>query len=182
MNFKTLSSEYLSNHPYFTARKDAYETPTGKVVYPYFVIEIPESACAVAITAENQIILIEQYRYPVNCECIELPGGFIDGDELPGKAIARELAEETGYSFTEIHSLGKIYSNPGVLDKPTNLFLATGGQKTAEQSLDPNEEIKIYLKSIDEVKRMLYNGEFMQSLHEVCIRRAFDYLERSKTV
>ena len=177
MEFKTLSSEYINKHPYFTAKRDSYQTPTGKIVEPYFVVEIPDSACAVAITDDDKIVLIEQFRYPINEECIELPGGFTDKNEAPEKAVARELTEETGYSFRKFYSLGSIYSNPGVLTNPTHLFLATGGVKTGGQSLDDNEEIKIILKPLGEVRKMLGNFTFKQSLHEVCLHRAFAFLD-----
>ena len=182
MNFKTLSKEYLSNHKYFTARKDSYETPFGKIVDPYFVVEMPDSAVAVAITADNKIILIKQYRHPINEMSVELPGGFIDDKEQIESAIARELKEETGYTFSQIHYLGKTYSNPGVLNNATEMFLATGGTKTGEQSLDANEEIIILLKSIEEVKTMMEKREFKQSLHELCLYRAFDYLESDNSL
>ena len=145
--FKKLSSEYINKHQYFTARKDSYETPSGKIVNPYFVVEMPSSACAVAITANDEILLVKQFRYPINQICIELPGGFIDEAEPKEKAIARELLEETGYSFTETIFLGETYGNPGVLTNATYLFLCKGGVKIAQQSLDDNEEIEILLKS-----------------------------------
>ena len=64
--------------------------------HPYF----PTSVAAMAITEDNQVILIKQYRYPLNEILIEVPGGFIDAGEEPLKAVERELLEETGYSFT----------------------------------------------------------------------------------
>ena len=175
MKVKKLSSEYISDHKYFTARKDAYETPTGKIVSPYFVVEMPASACAVAVTTDNEILLVEQYRYPIDRECLELPGGFIDENEAPENAIVRELAEETGYSFEQVYYLGTTYANPGVLNNTTHLFLATGGKKTGEQSLDPNEEIRIHIKPVAEVKQMVKSGKIKQSMHEACIRRAFEH-------
>jgi ADP-ribose pyrophosphatase len=178
MSFKTLSKEYLSKHVYFTARKDSYETDTGKIVDPYFVVEMPDCALAMAFTAEEEIIFIEQYRHPIGQLSIELSGGFIDDNEPKEIAVARELLEETGYSFTEIIYLGKTYSNPGVLTNVTHLFLAKGGIKIAQQSLDDNEEIKILLKSVEEVKGMMANNEIRQSMHELCLYKGFEYMNK----
>ena len=123
MPFTILTKEYISNHQYFTARKDSYKTPTGKIVNPYFVVELPECVLAIAITKEKKVLLIEQYRHGIQQQSIEFPGGFIDDGETPETAIVRELQEETGYTFTDFHYLGKTYSNPGVLSNATHFFL-----------------------------------------------------------
>ena len=178
MLFKTLSKKYINSHPYFTARQDAYETPTGKIVDPYFVVELPECVLALAITKENEVLLIEQYRHAIQEQSIEFPGGFIDKNETPETAINRELREETGYSFSAFQYLGKTYSNPGVLTNATHLFVATGGEKTAEQSLDANEEITVILKPLEEVKKMVQTYQFKQSMHELCFYRATEFLNK----
>lgn len=178
MSFRTLNSQYISNHQYFTARKDKYETPDGKIVDPYFVVELPVSVCAMAITADNEVLLVEQYRHPLGEQLVELPGGFIDSGETPADAIARELLEETGYSFDAFHQLGKTAANPGVLSNYTYLFLATGGIKTADQSLDANEEIVIHKKPLEEVKQLLYQNKIVQSMHALCMFYAIRMLEQ----
>ena len=62
MSVKTISSEYISRHQYFTARKDSYQTDTGKIVDPYFVVELPMAAGVMAITENNEVVLVKQYR------------------------------------------------------------------------------------------------------------------------
>ena len=178
-SFKTFSTEYINRHQYFTARKDGYETPDGKIVDPYFVVELPVSVCAMAITQENEVILVEQYRHPIGQKILELPGGFIDEGENPQQAVARELLEETGYSFDQFHYLGQTAANPGVLNNFTHLFLATGGVKTAEQSLDANEEITIHFKALGEIKQLLADNAIVQSMHALCMFYAFRLLEES---
>lgn len=178
MSHKTLSTEYISKHRYFTARNDSYQTPAGKIVEPYFVVELPTSVAAMAVSEEGDVILIRQYRYPVNEVLIEIPGGFIDADELPQQAIERELLEETGYTFSSFHYLGVTVANPGVLNNYTHMFVALGGRKTAKQSLDENEEIEILLKPLQDVRTMLLHNEIKQSMHALCMFHAFDFLEK----
>ncbi len=180
MSSKTLSTEYISKHQYFSARKDSYQTAKGKIVEPYFVVELPTSACAVAITEENEMILIKQFRYPLNEILVEIPGGFIDAGEHPMQSIQRELLEETGYSFSSVHYLGLTAANPGLLNNMTYMFLALGGKKTASQSLDENEEIEILLKPINEVRSMLFHNEIKQSMHALCMFYAFEFMAANK--
>lgn len=178
MKAEILHSEYINRHPYFTARKDAYKLPSGKIVDPYYVVELPVSVAAMAITENNEVILVEQYRHPIGETIIEIPGGFIDEGEEPLDAVKRELFEETGYEFTEFVFLGKTSANPGVLDNFTYLYVAMGGKKTSVQKLDHNEEIDIKLKSIEEVRNMLMNGEIKQSMHALCLFYAFLHLDK----
>ena len=180
MHWKKISSEYLSQHTYFTARKDVCKMPNGTIVDPYFVVELPESVCAMALTENNEVILIKQYRHPIEISILELPGGFVDKDETPETAIARELEEETGYRFSKVHYLGRTAANPGVLNNYTTLYLATGGKKTAGQKLDYNEEIEIKLFPLEEVRAMLMKNEIIQALHSTCMFYGFGKLEELK--
>ncbi len=154
--------------------------PDGKIVDAYYVVELPVSVCALAITADNSVIMARQYRHPIGEVIVEIPGGFIDEGEAPPEAIARELHEETGYTFSSISYVGKVAANPGVLDNYTYLYLAEGGVKTSEQSLDDNEDIETLLVPLEEVKRMLANNEFVQALHVSCLYYALNKLDGEK--
>lgn len=177
MNWKTLSSTYISKHIYFTARQDRCERPDGIIVDPYFVVELPTSVCALPLTENNEVVLVRQYRHPIGQAILELPGGFVDEGEDLEKAMARELLEETGYAFNEIEYLGKVAGNPGVLTGFTCLYLARGGKKMAAQQLDHNEDIEIVTVSLNELKRMIRDNEIVQSLHVSCIYYAFAKLD-----
>lgn len=180
MNWKKLSSKYLSKHIYFTAREDRCEMPDGQIVDPYFVVELPASVCAVALTENGEVILVRQYRHPVEETMLELPGGFVDAGETDEIAIARELQEETGYAFSAIKYLGSVAANPGILSNYTALFLATGGKKVAVQKLDTNEEIEINFVPLAEARELLLKNEIKQALHTACLFYAFNELDSWK--
>jgi 8-oxo-dGTP pyrophosphatase MutT (NUDIX family) len=132
-------------------------------------VELPTTACAVPITEDGKVLMVKQYRHPVEEVLLELPGGFIDNNELPEVAMARELMEETGYRFSSVEQVGKVAANPGVLNNFTSLFLARGGKKAGEQALDHNEDIEIVTISLVELKRLFLENKIVQSLHANCI-------------
>jgi len=181
LKWKTLSSEYLFDDLWFKVRKDICETPGGKIINPYYVYEFPEWATAFALTQDNKVIMVRQYRHPVGEVCLELPGGCVDDiDKDFQTAIARELLEETGYSFSSYESLGKISPNPSTNTNWMHIFLAKGGKKVAEQKLDYNEEIIVELYSIDEVKKLVRENKIIQAMHVTCILYALEKLNELK--
>jgi ADP-ribose pyrophosphatase len=131
----------------------------------------------VALTADGKVILERQYRHALGQTHYEIPGGCVDKTDATFQhAIARELLEETGYRFSQYEYLGKISSNPSTNSNWMHMFLATGGQLVAEQELDPNEEIEIFLFTLEEVKKMLKENQLVQSMHVTALFYALQRL------
>jgi len=177
LDWTLVSSEYLFRDSWLTARKDTCRKPDGTLVTPYYVMEYPDWACAVALTEDKQVVLVRQYRHAIGRSIMELPGGVIDKtDASPLEGVRRELMEETGYAFRNIEPLGVISANPSTNNNLMHLFLATGGVKVGEQHLDENEDIEVHLVSIPQLKEMLRRNEILQSLHVTCILYALEKL------
>src|SRR5690606_29252823 len=81
VNWKTLSSTYLFRAPWFTVRKDVCETPSGKIVDPYYVYEFPVWVTALALTREDQCVMVRQYRHGLGQTILEIPGGCVDPED-----------------------------------------------------------------------------------------------------
>ena len=166
LKWKIVKSEYLFKDLWFTVRQDTCERPDGKIVTPYYVYEFPTWVTAVALTEDGKVILERQYRHGLGETNYEIPGGCVDDtDKNYEEAIARELLEETGYTFTHYEYLGKTSANPSTNNNWMHIYLATGGKKVKDQEFDDNEDIEIHLASLDEVKQMLRDNEIIQSMH-----------------
>jgi ADP-ribose pyrophosphatase len=181
LKWKTLSSEYLFNDSWFKVRREKCETPGGKIVDPYYIYEFSTWVGALPVTEDGKIVMVRQYRHALGETCIEVPGGCVDNTDkdLQG-AVARELLEETGYSFSSYDYLGKISPNPSTNSNLLHMFLAKGGKKIAEQQLDDNEEIEVLLLSVDELKQLLRENKLLQAMHVSCIMYALEKLGELK--
>jgi ADP-ribose pyrophosphatase len=99
LNWKTCSSTYIHKGPWATLRSDKCEMPDGRIVEQYYVLEYPNWANAVALTEDNKILMVRQYRHAAGIVSLEIPGGVIEDGENPEEGMRRELLEETGYQF-----------------------------------------------------------------------------------
>lgn len=181
MNWKTLSSKYLFTDNWLTLRVDKCERPDGKVIEPYYVYEFPDWVTAVALTKENKIVVVKQYRHALGKTILEIPGGCVDSTDVDYEAAcARELLEETGYEFEKIEFLCNTSANPSTNNNLMHVYLATGGVKVKEQQLDEAEDIEVLLYSIDEVKQLIRENKFIQSMHVTALMYALEKLGELK--
>ncbi len=168
--WQILSSEYLYKETWFTIRKDVCKTSDGKIIDPYYVYEFPTWVTALAITEDGNVVLVKQYRHGIQQTILEVPGGCVDDTDKDYEAAARrELLEETGYEFDSMDYLGKISPNPSTNDNWMHMFLARGGRKVQELSLDHNEDIEVVIVSLDELKDLVRKNEIKQALHVTTI-------------
>jgi ADP-ribose pyrophosphatase len=165
LTWKKLSSHYIHKGPWATLRSDRCEMPSGHIVEDYYVLEYSNWVNAIAITEDNKILMVHQYRHGAGIISLEIPGGVIDPGEQPEQAIRRELLEETGYQFDDFELLSTVYANPSTANNQTFCYLAKGGKKVQGQHLDEQEEIIVETFTIDEVKQLLADNKIAQALH-----------------
>jgi ADP-ribose pyrophosphatase len=144
--WQVLESKYSYRDPWLAVRSDTVRVPNGTVLSPYHTIEFPEWVCAVALTPQQEILLIEEYRHGVKRLSFELPcGAPEDEGEDVLAAMKRELLEETGFAAQEWHALGSSTANTARQNNRVHAFLALDARRVSDQRLDPGEVIRAHL-------------------------------------
>ena len=160
MKWKQLSRKSIIKNHWMQVHKDTIQLPSHIVVNDFYVIDMPDAAAVVALDTDNNIILKEEYRYPVGETLIEIPAGGFEADEIDGLQVAkRELLEETGYVSEEWVYLGSTVENPSKCSNHLHLYLAKNCVKRAEQNLDTNEIINVRIVSLSDAVEMVMRND-----------------------
>lgn len=130
----------------------------------FFVISTPDWVNVVALTPDDELLLIEQWRMGIDAVTLEIPGGMVDPGEDPAAAAARELVEETGYEAARISRLGAVHPNPAIQGNRCHTFLAEGCVRTQTPSFDGNERIHTRLVPWAEATRLAARGTISHAL------------------
>ena len=117
---------------------------------------------AVTEEAQPRLVLIRQYRYPVDAFMYELPAGLIDGDETHGMAATREMKEETGLDFIEYTGGRECYRRPyfmgpGFTDETSATVFGTVSGTVSDAFAEDTEEIQVILADKEKVRHILAN-------------------------
>lgn len=162
-NYKLVKSDVIFRGKVFNLKVDEikYES-TGNVGRREVAVH-PGGAVVVAITDENKIVMVRQFRYPFQEWVLELPAGKLDDNEDPQNCAVRELTEETGYTARKITNLGYIYTTPGFCNEILHIYLAenlTAGVHAREEG---EEGMQVFEFTIDEIKEKIKNGDIVDA-------------------
>ncbi|KAF5432448.1 ADP-ribose pyrophosphatase [Candidatus Methanophagaceae archaeon] len=126
------------------------------------VVDHPDCVAIIAVDAENNVMLVRQFRYALARELLEIPAGVIEPGEEPIHSAFRELEEETGYTAAKMERLGGFYSSPGCFTEYLHLFLATElepGNKTVQE----DEIIEVVPVPLEQVHNLITSGELQDA-------------------
>lgn len=154
---KTLSSEEIYKGKVVTLKRDYAELVTGQKKLREVVMH-PGGVVVAAITDNNEIFLVKQFRYPAQEELIELPAGKLEYGEDPDEAIKRELEEECGFKAKKWEKLAYAFSTPGFCDEKLHLYKATQLVQS-ERNLDDGELLDFFSLPLHEVWQLVEEGK-----------------------
>jgi len=171
----THSTDLVADCRVFSVHRHlASRAPDVADTHSFFIVRPSNWVNVIPITAEGQVVLIEQFRHGIGGITLEVPGGMVDLED-GGSAIAaqRELLEETGYKGEELHFLGRNHPNPALQPNICDTYLSVNARFIQVPNFDSTEEIAIKLIPVKEIPALIADGQISHALVIV----AFQYLQ-----
>lgn len=160
--WKTLASKVIFQNPWLSLRQDDVITPAGKPG-SYTLLEAKPFVIIVAMDGDK-LIMIRQYRYPINTTTIEFPAGGLKSNEEPLAAAKRELKEETGYEANSWIDMGEFYELVSISRQKGYLFLAQELHDTGNHHMKEDGIEKHISVSPEEFKDMIQENKILDVL------------------
>lgn len=169
--WRVLSSRYLHREPpWLVVREDRVALPSGVEIERYWVNEYEPWCNVVAVTPDDRVVLIRQYRHGIGEVHYELPGGVADHGTFEESARA-ELLQETGYGGGIWTPFMTLSANPSLTNNLTHTFLAVGVTRIADTAHEPTEDLRTHLVPAGDVLGLIDRGEIVQALHAAALLR-----------
>lgn len=170
---KTFNTNKIFEGNVINLQVDEVTLPNGKTSKRELV-KHPGAVAIIALTKEKELILVEQYRKPLERSILEIPAGKIEPNEDPEVTALRELEEETGYTTKKLNYITSFYTSPGFADEIIHIYYTDNLQKLAYDVLgDEDEFVELHTLNEEKIKQAITN----KSIYDAKTIYAIQYLE-----
>lgn len=176
-NEKTISSETKYKGKILNLRIDTVESVNGESTRE--IVEHSGGAVVLPLLPNKNVVMIRQFRKPIERDVLEIPAGKIEQGESPEETAFRELQEETGYMANNMTLLTKMYPSVGYSEELLYIYLATD-LEPGETDFDENEDIDTYSYHIDDLYEMVMEGKIQDAKTQVAILMTMELLRSGK--
>lgn len=168
--WQRLSSRPAGDFRIFQIRTDRLVSPRTQEEHDFYVIDCVNWVNVIAVTPEQQLVMIEQYRHGSNTIELEIPGGMIDPqDASPEAAAVRELREETGYEGRHAQRIGEVFPNPAIMSNTCYTVLLEESKLLHPVQFDRSEDLITRLVPVTEIPTLVRSGQIRHSLVVVAL-------------
>lgn len=178
MSEKKISRKVIYEGKIINVYNDTVILPDGKETHRELV-EHHGGVCVAALTENNNLLFVRQFRYPYGRVLLELPAGKLEKGEDPLSAGIRELEEECGVIAEKVIPMGTVYPTVAYCTEIIHLYLARGLKKTA-QHLDEGEFLSVEEIPLKEAVRLVINGEISDSKTVALVLKTAKLFEEGK--
>ena len=173
---KLKATDVVFNTPIFDIEKTRLKCLRTGNEGDFYTFKCFDWVNIIAVTSDNQLVMIKQYRIGTDQIELEIPGGGMESyDSDPIAAGARELLEETGYAGKNGKIIGKVCPNPALQGNTCYTVYFTDADKVSEPDMDGTEDIETFLVPVDEIHGKIVNGEITHGL----VLNALHFMEKT---
>ncbi len=168
--WKKTGTKAVGNFRIFKLRSDFYINPRTDKEHDFYVLDTVGWVNVIALTPKRELVMVRQFRFGSATVELEIPGGMMDPDERDPIATAiRELREETGYEGENARLLGKIWSNPAILNNRTYTVLIENCALKHDVEFDSGEDLTTQLIPAAEIPQLVADEKIGHSLVAVAL-------------
>ena len=176
--WQQLGSRRLGDFRIFSVRSDEKISPRTGQSHDFFIIECVDWVNVLAVTPDDQLVMVEQFRHGSNTVELEIPGGIMDAsDASPVGTGVRELREETGYAGQNARILGNVFANPAIMNNTCHTVIIENCALQHAVEFDSGEDLITRLVPVADVPRLVADGKIRHPLVVVALYR-FDLWRR----
>ncbi len=169
-SWRKISSKHVGDFRIFSIRSEQRISPRTSQPHDFVVIDCVNWVNVIAITPNQELVMIEQFRHGTNTVELEIPGGTMETkDSSPVATGVRELREETGFAGEGARLLGEVFPNPAIMSNTCYTVLIENCQLKHELELDSGEDLATRLVPISELPALLSSGMIRHSLVVVAL-------------
>ena len=154
----------LASYRVFSVCESTVTAPDGSPRAPVYTLENPDWCNVVAITENDELVLVRQLRFGTRELSLELPGGMLQPGEDPARGVLRELREETGYEALAAEPLLALHTNPSLQRNRHFAFVASGARLVGAPIFDEHEDCEVVLVPVEHAERLLEEGHMTHAL------------------
>jgi ADP-ribose pyrophosphatase len=163
--WRKVSSKRVGDFRVFTVRQDRKVSPRTGTEHDFFIIGSVNWVNVIALTPDDQVVLVEQYRHGSETVELEIPGGIMDASDASPEATGqRELIEETGYQGEQAQVIGQVFPNPAIMNNVCFVVFIRNCRFAKPVEFDQSEDLLTRLVPLEKVPELVASGQIRHAL------------------